>query len=472
MSKPAPRRIKLTVSPDAEKYVSRDAPVGARRMAARGALPLEPIELATVLFILQHDADDQVKATATESLANIPPHLLDVVAAGPAHPALLSFLAKQHREHEPTLEKLALNPATDDLTVAFLATLPSRRVVEIVSQNQERMLRCEEIVEALGGNPLTGRATIDRILGFLGIDGPEEGHEADQLVDPEELTEAAAEEALRAILGDDLQNVVGALSKEGDDEISDEDLKGNLFAAVQKMTGGLQDVGAQAGATEGPLALMNLFRGFLVGYLGTTGELGWLSLLNVGMNAPPDPAGFVRSPIGGWRRDYGEFTLFSFQYEVLAAVAPQLRYEEAERAAQFRLRAGDLSNAQITPTINNVGYARTRETSRGNLRLLHALEQQLRVKREDCLSTAERLMNARLICPLGGEYQIGPTAGGVDVWTSTELAGAPNGGLFSTQAPQGFVSPPLNWFRGLDLDVEVAPEAISLHAEVIMQSPQ
>lgn len=232
----APRRIKLTVSSDAEKYVRRDAPVEVRRMAARGALPLEPIELATVLFILQHDPDDQVKATAGESLAGLPPHLLEVVSSGPAHPALLSFLAKLHREDEATTERLALNPATDDLTVAFLATLPSRRVVDTVSQNQERMLRCEEIVEALGANPLTGRATIDRILGFLGIDAPEEGHEADQIVDPDELTEEAAEQALRAILGDELDGVVGALSSESEEEITDEDLKGNLFAAVQKMS--------------------------------------------------------------------------------------------------------------------------------------------------------------------------------------------------------------------------------------------
>jgi ammonia channel protein AmtB len=44
-----------------------------------------------------------------------------------------------------------------------------RRVVDIISQNQERMLRAEEIVDALGANPLTGRAVIERIqtVGFV-----------------------------------------------------------------------------------------------------------------------------------------------------------------------------------------------------------------------------------------------------------------------------------------------------------------
>lgn len=230
----ATQRIKLTVSPDAEKYVRRDAPIGVRRMAARGALPLEPIELATVLFILGHDPDEQVKTTALASLSALPAHLLEVVASGPTHPVLLSFLAKEHRNDEPTMERIALNAAADDLTIAFLASLPMRRVVDIVSTNQERMLRCEEIVESLGSNPLTGRAVIDRILGFLGIDAPDEGSEADQMVDPEELSEEAAEAAVRAILGNELAGVAGALASESD-EFSDEDLKGNLFATVQKM---------------------------------------------------------------------------------------------------------------------------------------------------------------------------------------------------------------------------------------------
>ena len=43
-------KIQLVLSPQAERYVRRDAPVEVRRMAARGALPLAPVELATVLF--------------------------------------------------------------------------------------------------------------------------------------------------------------------------------------------------------------------------------------------------------------------------------------------------------------------------------------------------------------------------------------------------------------------------------------
>ena len=75
-----PEKIRLTLSPQAEKYARPDAPVEARRMAAGGALPLPPVELATVLFALLHDADDQVKARARQSLEGLP----DSVCATPS----------------------------------------------------------------------------------------------------------------------------------------------------------------------------------------------------------------------------------------------------------------------------------------------------------------------------------------------------------------------------------------------------
>ncbi len=57
-------KIRLTLSTQAERYARQDAPRDTRLMAARGALPLPPIELATVLFVLHHDPDAEVKDTA------------------------------------------------------------------------------------------------------------------------------------------------------------------------------------------------------------------------------------------------------------------------------------------------------------------------------------------------------------------------------------------------------------------------
>jgi len=228
------QKIRLTLSPQAERYARRDAPREVRLMAARGALPLPPVELATVLFALMHDPDAEIKSTARESLEGLPDSVIDPVLGGKCHPALLSHLARTFKDDAQRIERLALNFATDDQTIAFLATLPCKRVVDIISNNQERMLRTPEIVESLGSNPLTGRAVIERILTFLGLDLP-----ADNDDDPEtrEVSVSEAEAALRAVLGDDLGEFARSLIEESDnDDETDAASSINLHALIQQMS--------------------------------------------------------------------------------------------------------------------------------------------------------------------------------------------------------------------------------------------
>jgi len=212
-------------------------------------------------------------------------------------------------------------------------------------------------------------------------------------------------------------------------------------------------------------------RDFLVGYVGTTGELGVLSPWNVEITTPADERGYAQGPAGMWRRQYGEFTLFSLQPDVLAVVGPELRFEPAKRSAQIRLRVEDVTRARIAPMLNNIGYARTRQTCLGNLRLMHDLDEQLHVPGDDCKDAAELLLDAKLVCPLGGQYVFQEISEGAGFWTSTALGDQPTGGLFTTEAPEGFLAPPLSWFRGLDAHLTATPEALSIHADLVMQMP-
>jgi hypothetical protein len=235
------KKIALTLSPQAGRYAQRDAPLEVRRLAAKGALPLEPIELATVLFVLANDPDAEVKETARRSLERLPDGVAKTVLSGATHPAVLGFLAHVYKDDPARMEALALNAQADDDTAAFLATLPHPRVIEIVANNQTRLLRAPQIADALGENPLTGRATIDRILSFLGLQRPaaEEASESETASDlaPEDITDEAALQALRAILGDDASEFARELLEELPEGAElDEAAKGNLFALIQKMT--------------------------------------------------------------------------------------------------------------------------------------------------------------------------------------------------------------------------------------------
>lgn len=231
-----PQKIRIRLSPEAERYVQRDAPRDVRLMASRGALPLPPIELATVLFALMHDPDPEVKSSARDSLENLPDSICKAVLTGETHPAVLSHLARAFREDEARLELLALNPAADDRTIAFLASTPFKRIVEIISNNQVRLVRSSEIVDALGANPLTGRAVIERILSFLGVDAVAGEDTFEGANYSEDVSTAEAEAALRAILGEDLGRFAQELIEESSSEEVPNLDNSNLYALVQSMS--------------------------------------------------------------------------------------------------------------------------------------------------------------------------------------------------------------------------------------------
>ena len=129
-------------------------------------------------------------------------------------------------------------------------------------------------------------------------------------------------------------------------------LPGDMVAAEvitdrQRVFGGLRDYGATpdrislAGRLFGPDGLLAVvrIRDLAIGYLGYTGgDAGWLELLNHRVTAPPDAAGYARSARDlFWRRQFDQFTVFSFHQDILAEITPQLRFQEAARPAQIRL---------------------------------------------------------------------------------------------------------------------------------------
>ena len=243
-----------------------------------------------------------------------------------------------------------------------------------------------------------------------------------------------------------------------------------LVLRDQRLFGGLRDIGSPMDMMSGAGTVQDRLRSLLVGYVGSYGQVGLLGLLDVMIPAAPDANGYSSNRLGLWRRKFDQFTVFSLQPDVLATITPQLHFEQVERPAQAWLHVGDVSQAHVTPALNRWGYSRTRETALGNLRLMHALEQQLHVPGKDCKETAEFLLSAKLICPLGGKFVFRTPAEGPGYWTSTALEkealerGTP-------QAPPGYSGAPLNWFRGLDADAAMTESALMAHAVLLMQLP-
>jgi hypothetical protein len=205
----------------ARRFADPSASIDARMMAARGALPLPPDQIVSVLFVLTRDPDSGVQERATQSLGKLPDRVIDAALDAALHPALLEFLARKFEADERRLEKIAVNPATSDETFCFLASLPFSQIVDIASNNQIRLMRCPALLETLGENPVTSQATVDRILHFLGLyqDKPEE--ESPQA--PEEVSGLPP-----ALVEEDLD-------KDDTDLEATEERQKNLFALIQDM---------------------------------------------------------------------------------------------------------------------------------------------------------------------------------------------------------------------------------------------
>ncbi|MDR1491926.1 MAG: hypothetical protein LBT05_04300 [Planctomycetaceae bacterium] len=218
------------------------------------------------------------------------------------------------------------------------------------------------------------------------------------------------------------------------------------------------------------MMLSDLFAGYF-GYVGQPGKL--LKLWGWTFQWIDDANGYARSIDGTWRRHYGNYTLYSRQRAILDMIAPRLGFVPAEYAAQLRVYIGNPLTSRIAAPLNNFGYARTCDAIRGNLRLLNDLQMQFHVSGQHCKEVAETILDADLICPLGGKYVFQPltnTVSGWGRWQSTALNNLPDDANSATmiQAPNGFLAPPLNWFRGGKLEALVSPDAVSVHAELEM----
>ncbi|HEX4146678.1 MAG TPA: hypothetical protein VHY91_24460 [Pirellulales bacterium] len=227
---------------------------------------------------------------------------------------------------------------------------------------------------------------------------------------------------------------------------------------------GLQDLlGGQLPADDRPLLeALRVVTGSspLRGYLGAWPVPGLLANIGGTADVPVDPAGYARLATGVWRRTFQQFTVMSFHREVLEQVTPQFRLVPSPRPVQIALRVDDLQGTNLSAWVNREGYERAAKMSEGNLRLLATLADEFRVPSKQCLEAAETLLDARLLDPLGGRYELAAAPGAAGgQWRSTRSGAA---------APANYQFPALNWIRGLDAEAWFDQGRLVLHSEVEM----
>jgi len=152
--------------PDVVKqHISSTLPKEKRLMAAKAQISVYPKELILVLYWLTKDIDEDVRKEAEISLNLISQDALSsFLEDESAPPQILDYVARTS-SIESLVEKIILNKTTDDRTIAFLAeNTAGQNLISLIANNHERVLRSQEIIEAIGRNASVGRNTIDILI--------------------------------------------------------------------------------------------------------------------------------------------------------------------------------------------------------------------------------------------------------------------------------------------------------------------
>jgi hypothetical protein len=144
-----------STNPVVQSIISGKAPPAARSAAARGLLPLPQADLLEALVHLTADNDPAIAQAAQETLASQPPSdLLQVASTETTAPAVLGYLASLGSAGNEIHEAIAGNANTPDEAIALLArATPNAALIELITLNQQRLIRTPEIIDAVLLNP-------------------------------------------------------------------------------------------------------------------------------------------------------------------------------------------------------------------------------------------------------------------------------------------------------------------------------
>ena len=142
------------------------APGPARMMAAKGLAPLpRPGDLITVLYQLALDPEPAIASAAQQSARELPERILDGALADDTVDArVLDYFASNVPRGSALAQQVILNRAVADETIAEFTARAGAAEVDLISQNEERLLRHPEIIGAMFHNPAARMSTVDRAL--------------------------------------------------------------------------------------------------------------------------------------------------------------------------------------------------------------------------------------------------------------------------------------------------------------------
>ena len=141
------------VNPFVEQFRRGGVARDLRLMAAQGALPLKPADLAELLHHLLGDPEAEVAQSASATLMAIPVEEMLPIAKDRDTPAPLLGWVLSAREDRELREAALQNPSTPDEAVEGITGFLGEELAELVVINQVRLLRRTSLLDAVEKNP-------------------------------------------------------------------------------------------------------------------------------------------------------------------------------------------------------------------------------------------------------------------------------------------------------------------------------
>lgn len=203
-------------------------------------------------------------------------------------------------------------------------------------------------------------------------------------------------------------------------------------------------------------------------YIGAWPKPGFVDQLPLGLGGPlsrPDPAGYSRMIGGLWRWQDEQWSLLSFNRQILEGAIPQLATVPTSEQAQARAHIANLQGSQLAQWVNELWWERSWRASHGNAELLDTMYQQLKVPSDQCLAVTSELMDAQLQCPLGGEFIFEDNRISGDFpgwWKSTAWQAGSRNQSGKPVPPADYQAPWVGWFRGAKVQATQLPSSLSI----------
>ncbi|MBX3421360.1 MAG: hypothetical protein KF752_07360 [Pirellulaceae bacterium] len=259
--------------------------------------------------------------------------------------------------------------------------------------------------------------------------------------------------------------------------------------------GGLKDMlPPDQEETQGLIRSLRAFKS-APAYLGAWPKPDIVENLPLGIGSrlgKPDSSGYSRMIGGLWRWQDDQWSLLSFHKSILDRAVGQVKFKPSADMAQVRLRVANLDNTQLASWINRESWQQGWTASHANAHVMDLIHQQFKVPAGQCRQVTERLLDAQIQCPLGGQYQFQSQwteseaeskASALDV-DSTPLEQRITSGWWASSAwssstmahgrplpPEDYMAPWLQWFRGAQVHVTQLPSTLAVVGVVKTQLP-